>query len=136
LQQIADCLNRAVRQGDVIARIGGDEFCILADSINFTGLKSLAHRVLQTINELTIYQGANAGKVGVSIGAVWHHQQSRWNTAQELLAAADQAMYQAKSSGKNRVVFVEPRADVAKASASRNERSAVEQPSLASGYHP
>ncbi len=106
LQQVADCLNRQVRQGDVVARYGGDEFCILFEPPDDLGVHSLAQRVWEKINEMVIRQGPNEGKVGASIGAVWCDSPSNWNTPNALLGAADAAMYQAKTRGKNRVVFM------------------------------
>jgi diguanylate cyclase (GGDEF)-like protein len=108
LQKVADCLNRQVRQGDVVARYGGDEFCIFSESIDDKGVAALCRRVWEHINGLTITMGPHEGKVGVSIGAVLGCSISAWDSPEALLSVADQAMYQAKSQGKNRIVFWQP----------------------------
>jgi diguanylate cyclase (GGDEF)-like protein len=105
LQKVADCLGRQVRQGDIVARYGGDEFCIFSESIGEEGLQALCRRVRQHIGDLTITLGPHEGKIGVSIGAVLGQAAAHWDGPESLLTAADQAMYQAKSQGKNRVVF-------------------------------
>ncbi len=105
LQKVADSINRQVRQGDVVARYGGDEFCILAHGIDEQGIQSLCKRVLQAINDLTVAMGPNEGKVGASIGAVQSCFSAPWEGHEALMAAADKAMYQAKSLGKNQVVY-------------------------------
>ena len=105
LQKVADCINRQVRQGDVVARYGGDEFCILSHSIDDQGVQALCKRVLQAICDLTVVVGTNEGKVGVSIGAVQSFSTAPWESHESLLVAADKAMYQAKAQGKNRIVF-------------------------------
>jgi diguanylate cyclase (GGDEF)-like protein len=106
LQQVADCLNRQVRQGDIVARYGGDEFCVLFEPKDDAGVHSLAQRVWEKLNELVIRQGPHEGKVGASIGAVRCDSSSNFSAPDALLAAADAAMYQAKTHGKNRVVYM------------------------------
>ena len=52
LQQVADCLNRQMRQGDIVARYGGDEFCLLFEPMDERGVQSFAHRAWERINDL------------------------------------------------------------------------------------
>lgn len=106
LQQVAECLNRQVRAGDIVARYGGDEFCILFEPRDDGAVHTLAQRIWRNINDMTIRQGPNEGKVGASIGAIWCDCVSQWSSPEALLAAADAAMYQAKSRGKNRVIVM------------------------------
>jgi diguanylate cyclase (GGDEF)-like protein len=108
LQQEAQCLSQQVRQSDVVARYGGDEFCVLVSPVDRLGLKSLGQRLCARINELACRQGTNEGQVGASIGVVCHDPASNWTTPEDFLAAADKAMYLAKSRGKNRVIFLDP----------------------------
>ena len=106
LQKIADCLSGQVRQGDFVARFGGDEFCVLCEGIGRDRVtETLSQRIWQSINEQVTTQGANEGKVGASIGAVVFGPETEWLRPEQMLAAADRAMYVAKSHGKNRVVF-------------------------------
>jgi diguanylate cyclase (GGDEF)-like protein len=106
LQQITACLNRHVRPGDIVARYGGDEFCMLFVPVKEKGLQTLAERIWTRINELTFRHGIQEWRIGASIGAIFCQTASVWANPDALLAAADQAMYQAKSRGKNRVVFM------------------------------
>jgi two-component system, cell cycle response regulator len=114
LQKVADCLSQEVRQRDIVARYGGDEFCLLTEPIDQLGLHNLSHRVWTRINELTVTQGDCEGKVGASIGSVYFEPAAQWESAEQILAAADRAMYMAKAQGKNRVVFWNSLTTVAK----------------------
>jgi diguanylate cyclase (GGDEF)-like protein len=115
LQMVADCLSGQVRQQDIVARYGGDEFCVLFETIDQVGLHKLSNRIWQTINDLTITQGENRGRVGASIGAVLFEPGTEMENASSVLSAADRAMYAAKAEGKNRVVFWNSRTMTAKA---------------------
>lgn len=99
LKQVAKRLLSTVRQVDTVARLSGDEFTIILESI--TGLDDLervSEKVLEcinapyTVNEQTLH-------ITASIGAAYypHHAES----AEALLQAADHAMYAAKQQGKN-----------------------------------
>lgn len=112
LQQVAETLNRTARQRDYVTRYGGDEFCILSEPLEEVGLQAFATRIWQSINNLTIRQGPCEGKVGASIGAVCFNAASQWASPDSLLAAADKAMYKAKSEGKNRIVVIRSGADL------------------------
>lgn len=114
LQRVAECLAQQVRQGDIVARYGGDEFCVIAMATDQLGLHNLSQRIWRKINDLTIRQGECEGRIGVSIGTVYVDTAAPWQSAEEIHAAADRAMDQAKSQGKNRVVSWNSLANVAK----------------------
>lgn len=123
LQKVADCLNRQVRQGDIVARFGGDEFCVFSDKIEQAGVEALCQRIWRNVNDLTIVSGPQEGRVGASIGAVYGESTARWESPEALLAAADRAMYEAKALGKNRIVFWQ--ADMVSRDAQRSADAAV-----------
>lgn len=89
-----------LREGDTLARIGGDEFvAVLADIEQPEGYQPILNRLLQAASEqITI--GDNLLRVSASIGVTLYPQDDV--DADLLLRHADQAMYSAKQAGKNR----------------------------------
>ena len=92
---IADALSSATRKSDVVARMGGDEFAVLLDSISAEKLAEKAESVRELVTAL---RGRTAGaslKVDVSVGHCLIESGSR---ASEVLIEADRAMYADKRS--------------------------------------
>jgi diguanylate cyclase (GGDEF)-like protein/PAS domain S-box-containing protein len=99
---VARAIERAVRPTDFVARIGGDEFCILGRGLTSRAdAISLAERVRDHISAT----GSNDRHVGVSIGAAW--VPAGGVRADHLLTRADRAMYTAKRRGSNLIETVE-----------------------------
>ncbi|MGR8929292.1 MAG: EAL domain-containing protein [Gammaproteobacteria bacterium] len=106
LQNIANRLRRVVREEDFAARLGGDEFCIIATSINddFEAIE-IADRCLKEIN-LPLILGGHHFNPRVSIGVAIYPKDG--NNANDLMKAADTAMYSAKSAGKQCYAYYRP----------------------------
>jgi diguanylate cyclase (GGDEF)-like protein len=103
LQIVAQCLKNSTRAADVVARYGGEEFCILLPQSSSSEAVSVAERARLRIDSTQFPHGKNQplGRVTVSIGI--SHLCQQLNSADQLIYAADQALYQAKIRGKNRV---------------------------------
>lgn len=105
LKEIASRFKGALREVDTIARIGGDEFVVvIADQSNIDEIKFIEQRLLQESTRKVEFEG-NALQVSSSIGSV-HFDTHDINIdigSEKLVRLADQAMYKAKSLGKNRV---------------------------------
>ncbi|MCF5412612.1 putative bifunctional diguanylate cyclase/phosphodiesterase, partial [Pseudomonas syringae] len=105
LKVIADRIRGATRVQDVVARFGGDEFCILLSIPDYEEARHLAHRVMQKMKE-TIALAGRRMVMTTSIGiAVFPRDGS---TCDELLKHADLALYQSKDKGRNGVNFFNP----------------------------
>lgn len=103
LQGVAQRLQETVRQSDVVARIGGDEFILLLENVR--GAENAAAVAQKIIANLATPFDLNGtpGRVGASIGIALYPQHGE--SAEELLRRADEAMYQSKQSGKNTYRF-------------------------------
>ncbi len=102
LLNIAGTLLRAVRNEDVVARFGGDEIVVILRAISIDRGVQLAER-LRTLVErtLTSHRGV-AIATSISVGAAGFPSTPA-QTVEQLLEAADQALYRAKHAGRNRV---------------------------------
>lgn len=101
LIRITGHLKEALREGDTIARIGGDEFvAVLNDLKQVDECQQLVHR-LNTAASQPVHIGGRQLQVSASIGVSFCHPDDEID-AEQLVRQADQAMYQAKLSGKNR----------------------------------
>ena len=101
LVKIAGLIKRILRQGDTLARPGGDEFVVVLNDLpSIDACLPLLRRLLNTVIESAdeAYQGVQvSASLGVSV-----YPQNESIDADQLLRQADQAMYQAKLAGKNR----------------------------------
>ncbi|HKV35815.1 MAG TPA: diguanylate cyclase [Pyrinomonadaceae bacterium] len=105
LQITAHCLKGALRSADVASRYGGEEFCILLPQTGLVEAGAIADRIRQRVSTTHFPHGKTQplGHVTVSIGVSTFS--SIVNTSENIIAAADRALYQAKHMGKDRVVF-------------------------------
>lgn len=101
LQTVAKRLVRLVRKADTVARLGGDEFVVLLHEVGSAAdATNVARKVLESVAEEIPLGSASAGRVGASIGiSVWPDNGA---SVDDVLVAADMAMYQSKKLGKNR----------------------------------
>jgi diguanylate cyclase (GGDEF)-like protein len=99
LRGIGDVVRACVRRVDVPARYGGDEFVVLLPETDRAGAEVVAEKIRSGVVELDV-PGTEA-RTSLSVGIVSHPADGP--TADELMIAADQAMYTSKRAGKNRV---------------------------------
>lgn len=105
LKQLASALRQNTQRAeDMIARLGGEEFAVLLPHTDTTGALLLAEQYRQAIEALKIphLHGHPLPFVSISVG-VATLQGHNYHSTSELLQAADDALYQAKSRGRNQV---------------------------------
>jgi len=101
LVAVSDQMKHALREGDTLARLGGDEFvAVLTDLNDVNDCASTLNRLLEAAGQPMVLGDAELN-VSASLGVTFFPQAEPVD-ADQLLRQADQAMYQAKLSGKNR----------------------------------
>jgi diguanylate cyclase (GGDEF)-like protein len=106
LKKVAGILLGALRKADVLARFGGEEFVILLPNVTARGALESAERLRESVASAEIHPGGPRKRVTVSIGAALFPTDA--SDSQSLLKAADDALYEAKHLGRNRVVAKRP----------------------------
>ncbi len=101
----AQAIKHAVRETDVVARCGGEEFAMLLPQTHLAGALTVAERVAASLKRLTLsVEGlrvsASFGLSGFPVRGV--------NSAEQLLRAADEALYRAKRDGRDRISLFQP----------------------------
>lgn len=100
LRAVSGLLGESVRRADLLARAGGEEFYIISLGLDWEGAKQFGERVRAAVEGLELYYGGSRIDVTASIGVVSYASPP---AIEEIIEAADQAMYLAKQSGRNRV---------------------------------
>lgn len=107
LQNVARIMHDAVRTSDTLARYGGEEFVALLTGIDQEGVAVVAERIRAMVQSMDFQHDNQVIPVTVSIGGSVTSQLPGPvdQIGKQLVTMADEAMYQAKQSGKNRVEF-------------------------------
>jgi diguanylate cyclase (GGDEF)-like protein len=104
---IADRLRRATRRSDVLARYGGEEFVLAAPSTDLKTAAMLAERLRSCVHQEIFALGPAAARVTISVGYAGSEVVAA-DTFNDLLRAADKALYMAKRAGRNCVQAYQP----------------------------
>jgi diguanylate cyclase (GGDEF)-like protein/PAS domain S-box-containing protein len=108
LKMVGQALRQDRRVSDIIGRLGGEEFALLLPDTDLRGAMVVAEAVRACLMALQIpHPGSSHGIVTASIG-VAAMPSPPLLTQTDFLTAADQAMYQAKRAGRNRIVEADP----------------------------
>lgn len=105
LRQVSTCLSDCLkRPADIVARYGGEEFVVLLPETDADGARVIAEHFAERLQALDIgHSASHYGRVTASVGVAAGTGRHLRTDFQRLLTVADNALYEAKSAGRNRV---------------------------------
>lgn len=103
LRTMAELLQRHVRQGDLVGRMGGDEFVLVLARCTREQAVAAVQRIVDAIANDPVHCGELRKHVTVSAGLLWISGGSPPDRLEQLISESDRLMYQAKRAGGNRV---------------------------------
>ncbi|HUH87814.1 MAG TPA: GGDEF domain-containing protein [Pusillimonas sp.] len=109
LREFARVIKATIRPGDLFGRLGGEEFGVVLPNTSVQDSLVAAERLRRAVESIRLYYDSDEPlQISVSIGAV-HTSQAPRATLDELIEIADEAMYEAKRGGRNRVCLSQGR---------------------------
>ena len=100
LKHLGNLLRRRFRESDVVARMGGEEFCVFASSMDPEYAGEIFEQVRHTVETTPILVGKRMVQCTLSIGLC----RERLDSVDAMIKAADEKLYEAKQTGRNKVV--------------------------------
>ena len=105
LKTVSDLMKSSFRKTDLLYRYGGEELIMIMPETNIEGAVIPVQRLRRAVEEYDFNYNGVPSKVTVSIGLTMNYQ--NFKSAPDLLKSADEALYKAKESGRNRVILYE-----------------------------
>ncbi len=105
LKTVADLMKQSFRKTDLLYRYGGEELIMVMPETNIEGAIIPVQRLRRMVEEYDFNYNNVKAKVTVSIGLTMNYQE--FKTPADILKSADEALYKAKESGRNRVILYE-----------------------------
>jgi len=103
LKSVAKILSRNTRQSDIVARYGGEEFCVLLQDFKGVSVFDHAERIRDQIKDLRLFDPVSGRSVGVTASAgIVTTSDLTSREYEDFFRAADMALYQAKTTGRNK----------------------------------
>ncbi|MCF1743148.1 GGDEF domain-containing protein [Paradevosia shaoguanensis] len=110
LVAIAAAIQTAIRQSDIFGRVGGEEFALLLPNISMRESMAIAERIRGSVEKLLVFlDDGEVLQTTLSVGVT--HARAEALELDQFIGLADRALYLAKGGGRNRVVFLEGKAD-------------------------
>ena len=103
IKEVSNILVEKTRENDVLGRLGGEEFGIFLLNSNIEETFKIAQRIKDKIQQTPVINNENSINITVSIGISLKNENTK--TLLELIKEADINLYEAKQTGRNKIVF-------------------------------
>lgn len=107
LKQVAETIKQRLRGNDIVGRIGGEEFLAVLPDTPPNGAIRVAEELRQTLAAKPVVKEGHEIEVTISIGLYCSERLASTETTDAMIAAADEALYLAKTKGRNRIELAE-----------------------------
>ena len=105
LKEVAALTIALYREGDAIIRYGGEEFLTVLQHTSRKGARTFAERLRSEVASRIFNEDQKPLKITLSAGVASYHEDGHFDEAKDMIALADQRLYEAKRSGRNRIIF-------------------------------
>jgi diguanylate cyclase (GGDEF)-like protein len=112
LRYLAEETTRGLRSSDFVARFGGEEFAVILPETREDEARALAERLRSRLEQVTVPSEGGTISVTVSVGVATFGARAGIDSKDDLVLAADRALYASKQAGRNRVTTVSELADM------------------------
>lgn len=103
LKHVSNIITRELRDGDILARMGGEEFCILCINLDAENALMVLERVRKAVEDSPLVTDDLTIPITISIG----YNPTLAESLDQMINKADEALYQAKETGRNKVVIAQ-----------------------------
>jgi diguanylate cyclase (GGDEF)-like protein/PAS domain S-box-containing protein len=113
LKEVASLLGTRLRAGDLACRFGGEEFSLVLCEADIEGTLTCVRNICEAVRHLSVeYRGQTLGRITISAGIA--NYPAHYDNLEDLIHAADKALYTAKNNGRDCVVIYDGRETAAK----------------------
>jgi len=130
LKAFSQMAPNSLKQGDIVGRWGGEEFLVILSGANAEASEKIAERIRKTMEDIAVLPDAIGLKTTVSIGLATYPLSS--DAIEPLISCADAALYEAKHSGRNKVVVTKGKSAIF--SVANQIRHALEENGIKSAF--
>jgi diguanylate cyclase (GGDEF)-like protein len=106
LKEVSQAAKNILRESDIAARYGGEEFAIVLPETELNGAAVVAERLRRAVEGLEIVANDRRIETTISVGVTSYHVSLGKKEKSEILTAADNALYNSKNTGRNRISII------------------------------